>query len=278
MIISVLVVVSAISQLVAKEKYNIGLLKSLGVTNKQIVMNYCGYGVWICVIGAIFGLITAPIIVPNISLENYYKLFSLPRAETKIYFSWLMILCSLVGATLVGYLSALFVILGIIHKTPRECMHQTKRGRLRSRLKRVKVPVIISGPRRNMKINISRTWMSIFGIAGCSLLSIIGFGVNSSLSNKNQDVKYYSLSVFSSIFKGFAICLMILTIIILITQIFKEREKEMAMLRIHGESYVSIWISVLFEMVFVGVIGFVISTIFSGLTMLLNSYLFGINE
>jgi ABC-type antimicrobial peptide transport system permease subunit len=128
-----------------------------------------------------------------------------------------------------------------------------------------------------MKINLTRTIMSVIGVAGSSLLMIIGFGIEKALivSDKKE---LYGVGVFSEIFKGFSVALLILTIIILLVQIFKERLKEMSMRRVHGEGYVKIWVSVLLEMVFIGLVGYIISALLASPTMLLNRFIFGINE
>ena len=129
-----------------------------------------------------------------------------------------------------------------------------------------------------MKLNLSRTIMSVFGVAGSSLLMLLGFGVEKIIINNAENKKFYSVGIFSKIFKGFSIALLMLTIIVLIIQIFKERLKEMSMRRVHGEDYVKIWLSVLLEMVFIGLVGYIISILFSGPAMLLNLHIFGINE
>ena len=276
--ISILVVISAISQMTMKERYNIGLLKSLGMSNKQIISNYCGYGSFIGFMGSFFGFVLAPLIIPNMVFETYDKLYNLPKDEMKLTCPILLIVLIVFVTIFICYLSALFACLNLTKKTPKECMNGSVKVSLKSRKKKSKLPVVISAPFRNMKLNLTRTIMSVFGVAGCSLLMIIGFGIKRLLTVNAENKKLYSIGVFSNAFKGFSIALMMLTIAILLVQIFKERSKEMAMRRIHGEGYMKIWLSVLMEMLFVGLVGFLISVILSWPTMLLNSYIFGINE
>ena len=40
----------------------------------------------------------------------------------------------------------------VINKTPRECMNHSKKVRLKSRERKLNVPVMIGGPIRNMKL------------------------------------------------------------------------------------------------------------------------------
>ena len=277
-VISILVVYSAISQLVLKERYNIGLLKSLGISNKQILTNYCGYGTTICFIGAVLGLLAAPLIIPNMTFEVYDKMFNLPRDVVKLLCPANLIVLTIVSAVFVGYVSSFFVVFGLIKKTPKECMSKFSKLGLKSRQKKRKCPAILAPVLRNMKLNLTRTVMSIVGIAGSSLLVLLGFGSEKILKENPLKNEIMEMEVFSRIFRGFSIVLLALTIVILLVQIFKERLKEMAVLRIHGEGYLKIWLSVLLEMIFVGAIGFVVSVLLSGPTMLLNLHIFGINE
>lgn len=276
-VISILVVISAISQMTFKERYNIGLLKSIGISNKQIISNYCGYGSFIGFFGAILGFILAPLIIPNMTFATYDKLYNLPRDEMKLTCPPLLIILTIIIAVLIGYFTTLFVCLNLTQKTPKECMSKYSKTSLKSRKKKHNLPAVIGAPLRNMKINLTRTIMSVIGVAGSSLLMIIGFGIEKALivSDKKE---LYGVGVFSEIFKGFSVALLILTIIILLVQIFKERLKEMSMRRVHGEGYVKIWVSVLLEMVFIGLVGYIISVLLASPTMLLNRFIFGISE
>lgn len=276
-VISILVVISAISQMTFKERYNIGLLKSIGISNKQIISNYCGYGSFIGFFGAILGFLLAPLIIPNMTFSTYDKLYNLPRDEMKLTCPALLVVLTIVIAVLIGYLTTLFVCLNLTTKTPKECMSKYSKTSLKSRKKKQNIPSVIGAPLRNMKINLTRTIMSVIGIAGSSLLMLIGFGVEKLLVGSDKK-ELYAVGVFSEIFKGFSVALLILTIVILIVQIFKERLKEMSMRRVHGEGYVKIWVSVLLEMIFVGLVGYIISVILASPTMRLNMHIFGISE
>lgn len=276
-VISILVVISAISQMTFKERYNIGLLKSIGISNKQIISNYCGYGSFIGFFGAILGFLLSPLIIPNMTFSTYDKLYNLPRDEMKLTCPALLVVLTIIISVLIGYLTTLFVCLNLTTKTPKECMSKYSKTSLKSRKKKQNISSVIGAPLRNMKINLTRTIMSVIGIAGSSLLMLIGFGIEKLLVGSDKK-ELYAVGVFSEIFKGFSVALLILTIVILIVQIFKERLKEMSMRRVHGESYVKIWISVLLEMTFIGLVGYFISVVLASPTMHLNMYIFGINE
>ncbi len=277
-VISILVIVSAISQFVIKERYNIGLLKSIGIGNSQILSNYAGYGTAVCLMGAILGLLVAPLIVPNITFATYDKLYNLPRDEMNLTFPILTAFIIVIVSGIIGYLTSLLVCMSLTEKSPKECMSKFSKSKLGARNKKRKGLKIVNAPLRSMKLNLARTIMSIVGLAGSSLLILLGFGTEKILLDEISNKKIYTLEVFSRIFKGFSICLMVLTVVLLLAQIFKEKHQEMAVRRIHGESYLQIWLSVLFEMMLVGLSGFVISVLLSGPIMLLNFEIFGIGK
>ena len=222
--ISILVVISAISQMTFKERYNIGLLKSIGISNKQVVSNYCGYGSFIGFFGAFFGFILSPLIIPNMTFATYDKLYNLPRDEMKLTCPVLLIVLTVIVSILICYFTTLFVCLNLTTKTPKECMSKHLKSTLKSRKKKKNIPAVIGAPLRNMKINLTRTIMSVMGIAGSSLLMLLGFGIEKLLIS-SDDKKLYSVGIFSEIFKGFSIALMILTIIILIARAHSCRSK-----------------------------------------------------
>ena len=141
-LISILVICSAISQFVLKERYNIGMLKSLGISNNRILSNYCGYGVVICFIGACFGLMIAPLIIPNMTFAVYDKLYNLPRDLVKLNCPVWFVVLIILYAVIVGCFTSLFVTINLVKKTPKECMSRFLKTNLKSRKKKRKLPVI----------------------------------------------------------------------------------------------------------------------------------------
>lgn len=272
-IISILVIISSISQLVLKERYNIGLLKSLGFANNKILSNYSGYGSFVCFFGAILGFIFSPLIIPNITFETYDKLYNLPKDEVTMSVPIILIISVLVIATLIGYFSAYFVCLKFANKSPKECMSGKTKIHLKSKRKSKIIHGIFGGAVNNLKINMSRSIMTAVSLFGCLLLIEIGFAVSSSFKKSG----FLSIKAFSGIFKGFSIILLMLTIIIALAQIFKERRQEMAMLRILGESYIKIWLSIVMEILILTIFSFLLSCVLCQPVFLLVQKIFGIS-
>lgn len=274
-LVSILVVISSIVELVARERYNIGLLKSFGISRKKILSNYCGYGVFVCLIGALIGILISPLIIPNMTFETFDIILNIPRDEVKMMIPFWLVVAVVILSILVGYFSAFFVCFRLTLKTPKECMSGFKI--IPQKKRRTKSFGKIGSVFRSMKNNMPRTIMSVIAIAGCSLLSLIGFSVKG-IGEGFDFGKIKTLETFSNIFQGFSVAILLLSIIILITQIFKEKSQEMAMLKIHGKSNLRIWLSVLLEMSIVGLLGFVIAGLICQPVFILMLRLFGIKK
>lgn len=272
-IISVLVIISSITQLVLKERYNIGLLKSLGFADKKIMSNYSGYGAYIGFFGSIFGLLFSPLIIPNATFDVYDKLFNLPSDEVELSMPILLVILTILVAVVIGYYSAYFVCLKLTSNSPKECMSGRQKINLKSRKKPRKMRKIFAGALSNIKINKTRSTMSLVSVCGCLILMEVGFAVNFLFNSGEQ----LSIKAFSGIFKWFSGVLLVLTLVILTSQIFKERCREFALLRIHGESHIKIWLSVVMEVFFISFLAFVMSCVMCYPVFVLMLKLFGLN-
>lgn len=275
-IVSILVVSTTISQMTIRERYNIGILRTLGVSNGQILKNYSGYGAFIGFLGSIIGLVGAPLIIPNLTFEVYDRIFNIPKDEVSLQVPILLIIFVVILSVIIGYFSAFFTILGISELSPKDCMTGKQKIKLKSR--KIKNNLGLVGQvLKNIKIHLFQSIMSIVAVAGCGVLFILGF----SASDAYNQTGYQNLSTintFLNIFKGFSIVLLILILLIQLIQILRNRKKEMTILRIYGESYIKIWLSLFLEMLIVSVIGFVICAIFSYPILLVCPKIMGVTE
>lgn len=272
-IITILVVVSAISQLVLKERYNMGLLKSLGVGNGELLNNYSGYGAGLCFAGSVIGILLSPLIVPNVTFEKFDVIYNLPRDRVSMAIPVLAVILAILISTFIGYFSAYFVCLNTISGTPKECMSGEK-IKTKPAKKSRKNYGVFGWALRSLCQNKSRTIMSVVGIWGSLVLIEIGFAVNS-VFEKNG---YLAVKAYSAIFKVFSIILMFLTIAILVTQIIKEKHKEMAILRVHGEKHIKIWLSAFLEILIISGFSFILSVLLCQPMFIALLRIFGIKK
>ena len=201
LIVSILVILTTINQLIIQEKTKIGTLKSVGVPDKKILNHYSGYGAYLCAIGAVLGLVAGPVIVPGVMFVKYDLLYSIPREYVSLSFPWWLLLLTLVGMVLLGFLVSFAACFEILHKKPIECLKQNINIKMKSRGKssRIKkLPISIKMALRNVRIKPIRTVMATIGIAGCFALLVCGFGIadtlNYSLNNDMGKVFTYDIS------------------------------------------------------------------------------------
>lgn len=184
-VVAILVVLTTITQIILKERQQIGTMKALGIPNYRIVMHYMFLTILVCAIGAILGIIIGPLLIPSIMNQKYNILYSLPSSCYVFpYFEVIFMLLALFAiSALVTYL----VCKKDIKLTPSQSMrpkvikpkkHQfgTKRAQNSNKFG-IKMAI------RNIQNNIGNALMVIIGVAGCTALLVTGFGIEDTLNH-----------------------------------------------------------------------------------------------
>ncbi|HRX92023.1 MAG TPA: ABC transporter permease, partial [Candidatus Izemoplasmatales bacterium] len=119
--VSVLVILTTISQLILRERMNIGTLKALGYSNPEIASHYSSVGIIVTLFGALIGVMIGPKIIPHVMEVKYELVYNLPAYDGVIY----SILWSFAAILAVGLLSASLSFLicrDVLKETPAQCM------------------------------------------------------------------------------------------------------------------------------------------------------------
>lgn len=121
LVVSILVILTTISQLILRERTNIGTMKALGVSNFKIMMHYSLFGMLVCLIGGGMGVVLGPAIIPNVMSIKYGIIYNLPEVSTfVINVGWSIFSIALICILAAG-ISAL-VLKDVIKEKPAECM------------------------------------------------------------------------------------------------------------------------------------------------------------
>lgn len=118
--VSILVILTTISQLILRERTNIGTLKALGYKDKSIALHYSSVSIIVSVIGAIIGAFVGPMIIPNVMGIKYEIIYNLPQVETQYSILW-----SLIAILALGLLSStisLLICKEVLSENPAQCM------------------------------------------------------------------------------------------------------------------------------------------------------------
>lgn len=178
--VAILVVLTTISQLILKERTQIGTLKSLGLTKRGILFYYIAMMSIITTIGTLLGLIVGPILLPIIMNIKYKILYSLPSLQYLFpYVGSLIVLILLIVA--VSFLTFL-LIKKELNLTPANSMrpaapHIKLKGQ-KTIIKNISLMMAL----RNIKVHFAKSLMVIVGILGCTGLLICGMGIEDTIN------------------------------------------------------------------------------------------------
>ncbi len=180
--IAILTMVTTMHRLTASEKTQIGLLKSLGFTDRRILRHYSAYGLAIGVVGSVLGvgigyLLAWYIMNPDGAMGTYVDLI-----DWTLYvpgFCWIVLAAVIGFLTLISFLSVKSMLRGNAADALRPYSPKRVRASALERTgfwKRMR----FSG-RWNLRDCLrhkSRTGMTLFGIVGCMILLVGALGMN----------------------------------------------------------------------------------------------------
>lgn len=184
--IAALSVITTMTRVVKKQKLQIGTLKALGFPKKTIIKHYVGYGFWVSLLGAIFGVILGRFVIGSIFLNLEMSFFEVPNGVPIIAKSTYLVALNLVFViSLITYL----VCFKELKKKPAESLRASltvvkKRG-LNLTTKKIFKKLSFSSKWniRDILRNKIRTFTGVFGIVGCCMLIVCAFGMLDSMNN-----------------------------------------------------------------------------------------------
>ena len=186
--VAILVILTTISQLIIKERTEIGTLKALGVKNSTLYAYYMTLMIVLVGIGLLIGGIIGPILIPFILNIKYSILYSLPSMSYVFPFLYFF----LIGILLTGLtcLCVFFSTRKEITLSPSESMRPKKVKVIRakdniSRTKKDKIAnrlISLKMALRNIRLNFLKSIMVVVGVMGCTSLLVAGFGIEDTLN------------------------------------------------------------------------------------------------
>lgn len=192
-IVAALVILTSLSQTLYRSRQEIGTMKALGIPKRRILFHYIGLGITLSMIGAVLGSIFGPLIIPNVMNAKYSILYNLPKTGI-VYPLSSILLC--VGLFIVLSSVVTFsVTWSEIQLNPVESMRpkKTRAFGKKKREDRKNVSARTLSMRmafRNILSKKSRMLMVIFGVMGCTALTVSGFGIIDTI-NYGLDMDLY---------------------------------------------------------------------------------------
>jgi putative ABC transport system permease protein len=191
-LVSVLVILTTLSQMIMKERTQIGALKAIGVKKSQIYYHYISYGFFVCFIGGTLGFFIGPVLIPQVMEIKYQLLWDIPYKTPGFFYplSIIITLALFILAGLVSYLASRSVISEKPVDTLRAKVSTSKTTKIskpNKLTKHISIPTRMAF--RNIFKNKVKSLMVVFGTLGCTALLVCGFGIIDTL-NYGIDVSY----------------------------------------------------------------------------------------
>jgi len=189
-VVAVLVVLTTISQMMLKQRIQIGTLKAIGVDRKHILLYYLCYMNAISLLGVIVGLIIGPLLLPAVMNIKYEILYSLPAMGYSFPFlaGFLIFIVVIAFVSLVTYLIIRKELSYMPNESMRPLVPKMKFKNISKEVKNTSLMMAL----RNIKVHLSRSIMVIIGVMGCTGLLICGMGIEDTINyGKDKDLDSY---------------------------------------------------------------------------------------
>ena len=198
-LVTFLTLLTTMTRIVAHQRTQIGILKAVGYKDKTIILHYLSYAFWPVLLGAILGLITGPMIIPQMFYPTMARSYSMPSWNPGFDMSFIYIaVLMVVSSVFVTYLSC------------RRISKENPANTLRPKAPKVSSRSLIDKSKfwnrlsfnfrwnwRDASRNNFRTIMAVIGVMGCVALLIAAFGMNDSM-NELKSWEYDDISHFES--------------------------------------------------------------------------------
>ncbi len=191
-VVAILVVLTTITQIMLKQRIQIGTMKAIGINKKTILCYYLFYMDFIGFIGCVLGLIVGPLLIPRVMNIKYSLLYSLPTIGYS--FPFVAGFSSLAAIIILFSLITYLIIRKELKLEPTESMRpkapsmKFKEKKSNKTVKSVSFMMAL----RNIRVHYSRSFMVIVGIMGCTGLLISGMGIEDTINyGKDYDIASY---------------------------------------------------------------------------------------
>lgn len=184
--VSILVIATTLSQMIFKERMQIGTLKAIGLTKLQIINHYASYGFLLCLIGSMLGVIIGPLLIPNVMNIKYSLLWEIPSGKLSFFYleyAWCIGILLLL-ALVVSFLASRTEVQLLPVESMRPASPKPIKKSVVEKSKLFQKEVHLSGKMaiRNIRRNLTKSFMVIIGVLGCTALLVCGFGIMDTLN------------------------------------------------------------------------------------------------
>ncbi|MCA9765019.1 MAG: FtsX-like permease family protein [Carnobacterium sp.] len=186
-LIAALVSLTTMTRMVDEQRLQIGTLKALGYTNRDIAKKFLVYASLASVLGTIIGLVIGYQVFPGVIFNAYGSLYNMPDIRITYYISYGVI--SFVIAIL-STVAAAYAATRVALQSNAATLMRPKAPKIGKRifLERLsfvwnRMGFIQKVTARNLFRYKQRMLMTVLGVAGCTALILTGFGLSDSIAD-----------------------------------------------------------------------------------------------
>ena len=184
--IAALVSLTTMTRFVEEERSNLGLLKALGYTNSQIRRKFVIYGLVSSFEGTLVGTLLGHWVLPNVVFKAYTASSTFSGLILTFSLKWTVV--AFLIALLCAVAPAYWTSLEVLKEVPASLfLAKAPKAGSRILLERIsfiwkRLSFTYKVTARNLFRYKKRMLMTIFGVAGCTALLVMGFGIRDSIS------------------------------------------------------------------------------------------------
>ncbi|HIX12970.1 MAG TPA: FtsX-like permease family protein [Candidatus Anaerofilum faecale] len=202
-LVAALVALTTMTRMVDENRTQIGTLKALGYSEMAITAKYLLYALSATLLGSAAGLLIGFTFFPSVIWYAYSIMYSLP--DFPLLFNWPLALGAVAAATLCTGAATVNACHSTLHEKPAALMvaRAPQAGKrifleyIRPVWRRMKFTHKVTA--RNLFRYKKRLVMTVTGIAGCTALLLVGFGIQDSvmdlMDTQYKELWHYDLSV-----------------------------------------------------------------------------------
>lgn len=198
-IVTFLTLLTTMTRIVTNQRTQIGILKAVGFKNSTIILHYLSYAFFPVLFGSVLGLVTGPMIIPQMFYPTMSTMYSMPAWHPGFDMSFV-------------YIAILLVVLSVLvtYWACRRISKENPANTMRPKAPNMSSKSFIEKSKiwnrlsfnfrwnlRDARSNKFRAFMAIVGVMGCVALLIAAFGMNDSL-NELKSWEYDDISHFES--------------------------------------------------------------------------------
>ena len=185
-LVAALVCMTTMARLIDEQRGQIGIYVALGYSKKQVIGKYVTYAFLASIIGGVIGIFVGQALFPTVIYNTWRLLYMLP--DMLILFPIKYVLISLLSFSCLMMFVTAVVSYSTLKEVPANLL-RPKAPKISKSIALEKIKFIWNNLSFTSKITArnlfrykSRFFMTVIGIAGCTALLVLGWGIKDSIS------------------------------------------------------------------------------------------------